>query len=58
MCNTVEDDKSSGEEELDTKLEEEFPELVKDTREAVLAGRSSRATIIATEIKKRRIQIQ
>jgi hypothetical protein len=52
--NTAEDNKSSGEEESDTKLEEEFPELVEDAREAALAGRSSRAVIAAAEMRERR----
>ena len=56
-CDTAEDDKSSREEESDTESEEEFPELVKDAREAALAGRPSRAAIAAAEMRERRAQI-
>ena len=56
-CDTAEDNKSSGEEESDTESEKEFPELVKNTREAALARRPSRAAIAAAEIRERRAQI-
>ncbi|PVH75542.1 hypothetical protein DL98DRAFT_643906 [Cadophora sp. DSE1049] len=45
-CDTAEDQESSGESEPETESEEEFPELVKDAREA------------AAEIRERRVQIQ
>jgi SWIM zinc finger len=57
-CDTAQDQESSGESESETESEEEFPELVKDAREAALAGRPSRAAIAAAEIRERRAQIQ
>jgi hypothetical protein len=57
-CDTAEDQGSSGESESETEPEAEFPELVKDAREAALAGRLSRAAIAAAEIRERRAQIQ
>ena len=56
-CDTAEDNKSSGEKESDTESEKEFPELVKDTREAALARRSNKAAIAAAEMRERRAQI-
>ena len=57
-CDTTEDDESSRKAESDTESEEGFLDLVEDAREAALAKRPSRAAIIATEIRERRVQIQ
>jgi hypothetical protein len=57
-CDTAENQESSGESESETESEEEFPELVKDAREAALTGRPSRAATAAAEIRERRAQTQ
>jgi hypothetical protein len=57
-CDTAEDEESSRESESETESEEEFLELIKDARDAALAGRPSRAAIAAAEMRERRAQIQ